>query len=179
MEAKNDWYAKLLLRCTRAGAPIYLPTAMTRLTEYVYLGSAEDARAVVRGASGVDFKCVVNMTTAKYPAPEDLTVYHIPLRDDNVTSIEGVIPPLVKLLERLELEKKPTLVHCVAGINRSGAAAMAYIMHRWTSEHPEVSPAARFVFFLKTYYELRDSRGAFLENNNFRYQLIKMFVTGA
>ncbi|AIZ77308.1 putative protein-tyrosine phosphatase [Parapoxvirus red deer/HL953] len=176
MDDKNDWYARLLLRCTCGGTPVVMPGEMTRLTEYVYLGNAEDARRVVRGETGVPFQCVVNMTTSKYPTPSGITAYHIPLRDDDVTDISAIMPPLVKLLERLEAERRPTLVHCVAGINRSGAAAMAYIMHRRRTERPDMTRSALFVYFLKTYFELRDLRGAFLENQNFRLQLIKLFV---
>ncbi|ADC53827.1 tyrosine phosphatase [Pseudocowpox virus] len=176
MGNNNEWYARLLLRCTRAGTPLTFPSGMTRLTEHVYLGSAEDARSVLRGESGIDFKCLVNMTMSKYPTPSGLTAYHIPLRDDDETNITAIMPALVKLLERLEAERKPTLVHCVAGINRSGAAAMAYVMHKRFAENPGMTQPARFVYFLKTYYEIRDLRGAFLENANFRMQLIKMFV---
>ena len=179
MGDRSEWYARLLLRCTRGNTPMTMPTSMTRLTDYVYLGSANEAREIVLGNTGIDFKCLINMTTSKYPTPERLTMYHIPLKDDHQTNIAAIIPALVKLLERLEEEKKPTLVHCVAGINRSGAAAMAYIMHKRLLEHPEMTQPARFVYFLKTYYELRDLRGAFLENQSFRYQLIKMFVCNA
>ncbi|AAR98152.1 ORF057 putative protein-tyrosine phosphatase [Orf virus] len=176
MGDKSEWYARLLLRCTRAGPPLALPSGMTRLTDHVYLGSAEDARAVLRGDSGVDFKCLVNMTMSKYSTPAGITAYHIPLRDDDTTNIASIMPALVKLLARLEAEQKPTLVHCVAGVNRSGAAAMGYVMHKRLAENPTMTQPARFVYFLKTYYEIRDLRGAFLENANFRYQLIKMFV---
>ncbi|ASC55583.1 protein phosphatase-like protein [Seal parapoxvirus] len=176
MDDKNEWYAKLLLRCTRSSLPPVMPFSMTRLTEHVYLGSADDAYSVMQGESGLNIKCLINMTTSKYQAPKGITVYHVPLKDDSVTDISPIIPPLMKLLDRLEAEKKPTLIHCVAGINRSGAAAMAYVMHKRATEHPRMTPAERFVFFLKTYYMLRDLRGAFLENQNFRYQLIKMFV---
>nr|WNT71190.1 MAG: putative protein-tyrosine phosphatase [Equine parapoxvirus] len=179
MGEKNEWCARLLLRCTRAPAAPALPTAMTRLTENVYLGSAADARAAVRGEAAVAFKCLVNMTTSAYEVPGGITVFHVPLRDDSATDITPIIPPLVQLLERLDKDGSPTLVHCVAGVNRSGAAAMAYLMHRKCADTPGMTAAAKFVFFLRTYYELRDARGAFLENASFRSQVIRMFVTGA
>ncbi|WRO02433.2 Tyr/ser protein phosphatase, partial [Monkeypox virus] len=48
-------------------------------------------------------------------------------------------------------------VHCVAGVNRSGAMILAYLM----SKNKESSP---MLYFLYVYHSMRDLRGAFVEN---------------
>ncbi|CCD83248.1 tyrosine kinase/phosphatase [Squirrelpox virus] len=169
MDGKNI-YEGLLLKSTGQLPRARSPRGMTRITENVYLGNYKDAMGIA--ASGVAFRYVLNLTTERYTLKNQphVTVVHIPLVDDESSDVRKYFDEVVAFLDRCERQCSPVLVHCVAGVNRSGVMIMAYLLHR---RPRSVSP---FVYFLYVYHGLREQRGAFVENPSFRRQLIEHYV---
>lgn len=58
----------------------------------------------------------------------DVTVLHFPLEDNDSVSISKHIDAITDLLVKSDQNKIPVLVHCMAGINRSAAMIMSYLM---------------------------------------------------
>ncbi len=159
---------ELLLRSTGCFHRPKFPQKITKITDYVYLGNLENAKNIHK--SGIDFKYVVNLTTEEYKLPGGVTMIHVPLVDDIRTDISKYFNDVTSFLSRCEKRKEAVLVHCFAGINRSGSMIMAYLMTR------KKSAVTSFNYFLYVYHELRKIRGAFIENPSFRKQIIDRYV---
>ncbi|APG58289.1 putative dual specificity protein phosphatase H1-like protein [BeAn 58058 virus] len=142
---------------------------MMRVTEYVYLGNYNDA--INAPYSDVKFKYILNLTPEKYKIVNSpINIIHLPLIDDECTDLSKYFDYTTNLLTKCETEHYPILVHCIAGVNRSGAIIMAYLMSRRSKDIPA------FMYFLYIYHAMREKRGAFLENVSFRKQIINKYI---
>ncbi|ASK51277.1 Tyr/Ser kinase, virus assembly, IFN-gamma inhibitor [Eptesipox virus] len=166
---KKSLYENVLLKSTGSLPKARAPTKMTRVTEYVYLGNYNDAMNIHK--SGIDFKYILNLTTEKYTLLcSNVTILHIPLYDDTKTNVSQYFDYVTNFLANCDTRKEPILVHCVAGVNRSGVMICAYLM----SKRQKNIPA--FIYFLYIYHSMREQRGAFVENPSFRKQIIEKYI---
>ncbi|AAF17951.1 gp069L [Rabbit fibroma virus] len=167
---KKSLYENVLLKSTGALPKARIPTKMMRVTDYVYLGNYNDAKAVP--TSGVGFKYILNLTTEKKYTIKNssVTIIHMPLVDDEYTDLTKYFDYTTTFLSNCEDKHYPVLVHCMAGVNRSGAIIMAYLMSRKSKDIPA------FMYFLYIYHSIREQRGAFLENPSFRRQIIEKYI---
>ncbi|AWU47115.1 Tyr/Ser phosphatase [Sea otter poxvirus] len=167
---KKKLYEYILLRSTSSSYSLHAPQDITKITKYVYLGNLDNAINVHK--SGIPFKYMLNLTTTTYtPTLPGVTVIHIPLLDDNVTDVTKYFDDIVNFLNNCENRQMPVLVHCVAGVNRSGVIIAAYLLSRRNANIPP------FVYFLYIIHGLREKRGAFVENDSFKKQLIRYYIT--
>lgn len=165
---KKSLYKYLLLRSTGDMHRAKSPTIMTRVTNNVYLGNYKNAMNAP--SSEVKFKYVLNLTMDKYTLPNsNINIIHIPLVDDTTTDISKYFDDVTAFLSKCDQRNEPVLVHCAAGVNRSGAMILAYLM----SKNKESSP---MLYFLYVYHSMRDLRGAFVENPSFKRQIIEKYV---
>ncbi|AEN03668.1 tyr/ser protein phosphatase [Yokapox virus] len=165
---KKSLYKYLLLRCTGDMQKAKSPTVMTRVTKNVYMGNYKNAMEAP--CSIVDFKYILNLTMENYSfCDSNINIIHIPLIDDMSTDISKYFDYVTDFLTKCDERNEPVLVHCVAGVNRSGSMILAYMMSR----NKTVSP---MVYFLYVYHTLRDLRGAFVENSSFRRQIIERYI---
>ena len=167
---KKQLYRRLILKST--STPVMTKdelTQITRITEYVYLGSYNNAMALE--SSGVPFRYVLNMSMVRYSLPgSSATIVHIPIPDNDQVHIAKYFDGVAAFLERCEKSHTPVLVHCIAGVNRSGAMIMAYRLHTRNRQIPAV------IYFLYVYHGIKDIRGAFLENASFKRQLVDHYL---
>ncbi|QHG62631.1 protein-tyrosine kinase [Cetacean poxvirus 1] len=163
-------YEHVLLRSTGFIKKPTSPMDVTRISNYVYLGNFQNALDSPK--SSVAYKYILNLTTKRYTLEcSNATIIHIPLVDDVNVDITKHLDSITDFLNKCEKHKEPVLVHCVAGVNRSGAIIMAYVM---TKKNKDNIPT--FIYFLHMYYEIKELRGAFLENPSFRKQIIRKYV---
>ncbi|AST09290.1 tyr-ser protein phosphatase [Murmansk poxvirus] len=166
---KKSLYKYLLLRSTGDMPKAKTPTIMTRVTKNVYLGNYKNAMEAPY--STINFKYILNLTMEKYSFRDsNINIIHIPLIDDMSTDISKYFDDVTEFLAKCDQRDEPVLVHCIAGVNRSGSMILAYMM----SKNKVVSPV---LYFLYVYHTLRDLRGAFVENSSFRRQIIEKYIT--
>nr|WGO62699.1 Tyr-Ser kinase [Wadden Sea poxvirus] len=167
---KKSIHKNILLKCTGYLPKAKLPNTMTRITDYVYLGNYKDAMMICD--SGINFKYILNLTTETYKLKnKNITIINIPITDDVKTNISIYFDDVTKFLSKCDERKTPVLVHCVAGVNRSGAMIMAYLMSKKINDIPDV------IYFLYIYHYLREQRGAFIENPSFKKQIIDRYIS--
>jgi dual specificity MAP kinase phosphatase len=73
---------------------------------------------------------VINMCGVSAPNffPAEMQYYRLPLRDHTTVDISALFFSLIFLIERARIEGGVVLIHCVKGISRSPAVAIAYLM---------------------------------------------------
>ncbi|ABQ43547.1 dual specificity Ser/Thr and Tyr phosphatase [Tanapox virus] len=166
---KKCIYENVLLKSTGLLPKAKAPTKMTRVTDYVYLGNYNNALSI--NEYGIQFKYILNLTTEKYKiCNSSVNIIHMPLLDNETTDLTKHFDYVTNFLSKCDKNHYPVLVHCIAGVNRSGAMIMAYLMTKRNKDVPA------FMFFLYVYHSMREQRGAFLENPSFRKQIIEKYV---
>ncbi|AAL69808.1 SPV069 putative protein tyrosine phosphatase [Swinepox virus] len=166
---RKSLYENVLLKSTGSLTKAKAPMRMMRVTEYVYLGNYNDAINIC--SSEIPFKYILNLTTEKYTLKNSsINIIHMPLIDDEHTDLHKYFDYVTSLLEKCDKNEHAILVHCIAGVNRSGAMIMAYLMHRRSKDIPS------FIYFLYVYHLMREKRGAFIENPSFRKQIIDKYI---
>ncbi|ABI99065.1 protein-tyrosine kinase [Deerpox virus W-1170-84] len=166
---KKSLYENVLLKSTGSLPKAKAPNKMMRVTNYVYLGNYNDA--LNAPYSDIQFKYILNLTTEKYKLKNShINIIHMPLIDDEQTDLSKHFDYVTDFLSKCDAQQYPVLVHCVAGVNRSGAMIMAYLMTKRSKDIPA------FMYFLYIYHSMREQRGAFLENPSFRKQIIEKYI---
>ena len=97
----------------------------------LYLGNVQSAgnKGIIMGKKIGAVLSIMNGCTLKYP--QDLINHKvIPLEDDFNTSIIDYFEEGYTFIEE-NLKKTNVLVHCIAGISRSGSIIIAYLMKKY------------------------------------------------
>ncbi|UWX11342.1 CRPV-233 [Crowpox virus] len=146
----------------------FVPSDITKITDYVYLGNYKNVSQLPEKTF---FKYIINVSTLMYKLNRsDVTVLHFPLEDNDKVDISKHINAVVGILKKCDSFKVPVLVHCMAGINRSAAMIMSYLMEVRDKNIPFL------IYFLYVYHELKSIRGAFLENKSFVNQIVDKYI---
>lgn len=130
-------------------------SGLCRVTDHLYLSNgkaANDSSQVTR----FKISCIVNVTetTCSCPLPE-VEYIHIPISDSPVAPLSRHFDEVADKIQLAAAHGGRTLVHCNAGVSRSAALCMAYLMkhrgvtlleaHRWVKTcRPLVRPNAGF-----------------------------------
>lgn len=117
-------------------------SGLCRVTDHLYLSNgkaAEDSSQVTR----CKISCIVNVTESKSscPPPPEVEYIHIPISDSPVAALSRHFDEVADKIQLTAAHGGRTLVHCNAGVSRSTALCMAYLMkhhgvtlleaHRW------------------------------------------------
>ncbi|QGT47213.1 ORF130 [Saltwater crocodilepox virus] len=166
MGGKSNLYRDLILMSTNTRAT-FLPTEITQVTKNIYLGGYDNVSSGEFRRYG--FAYILNLSQVSYRA-EGVKVISLNVEDSPKQNISQYFKRFNALLDHCESNNKKILVHCIAGVNRSGAAVLSYLI----SKKPE--DVDMLIYFLFIYHLLKRKRGAFVENAAFREQIVSYYV---
>jgi len=115
----------------------FLYTSYNKISNYLYLGN-------YNAACDIDFIknneiCLVINCSKDLKFPEfynylNIEYYRIPINDSNTYDDNKIlndnIDYVINLIDKFRNEKKNVFVHCYAGIQRSAAVILSYIIYR-------------------------------------------------
>lgn len=132
------------------------------LTEHLFLANARaasDPCQLIRS----NITCVVNVTETESGAPRlpGVEYVHIPIPDSPLAPLSDHFDEVSDKIQQTAAHGGRTLVHCQAGVSRSAALCMAYLMkHRGAT-------------LLEAHGWVKDSRPLVRPNRGFWEQLIR------
>uniref|UniRef100_A0A3Q3LFA0 Uncharacterized protein n=1 Tax=Mastacembelus armatus TaxID=205130 RepID=A0A3Q3LFA0_9TELE len=137
-------------------------SGLCRVTDHLYLSNgraASDPSQVAR----YEITCIVNVTETKSssPAPPGVEYIHIPVPDSPVSPLSDHFDDVADKVQQVAEGGGRTLVHCNAGVSRSAALCMVYLMKH------------RGVTLLEAHRWLRTCRPMVRPNSGFWKQLIR------
>ncbi|XP_041643801.1 dual specificity protein phosphatase 18 [Cheilinus undulatus] len=138
-------------------------SGLCRVTDHLYLSNgraANDSSQVSR----FNITCIVNATETRSscPPPPGVEEYiHIPVSDSPVAPLFEQFDGVADKIQQTAESGGRTLVHCNAGVSRSAALCMAYLM-----KHTGVT-------LLEAHRWMKTCRPMVRPNNGFWKQLIK------
>lgn len=146
--------------------PFSTPLSPTRIYDFLYLGDGDTAKNITL-LKEMCVTCVIN-TAALYVATgegyyshEGISYLGIDAEDEMDYDIMQHFTEVWDVIERERLAGGVVFLHCIAGVNRSGALAVAYCMVR---ERWGPIKASRFI---------RERRERVLSNDEFQRQLVQ------
>ncbi|XP_043939277.1 dual specificity protein phosphatase 8-like [Protopterus annectens] len=137
--------------------------ALTRIFPYLYLGSQNDVlNKDVMAENGITHVLNVSNSCPKPAYIPETHFLRIPVNDSYCEKILPWLNKAVDFIDKAKLLNGRVLVHCLAGISRSAAIAIAYVMrtlglslddaYRYVKERrPSVSPNFNFLGQLLEY----------------------------
>ncbi|KAM9360427.1 dual specificity protein phosphatase 18-like [Symphorus nematophorus] len=145
-------------------------SGLCRVTDHLYLSNvraANDSSQLTR----CNITCIINVTEtgSSCPPPPGVECIHIPVSDSALTPLCDHFGEVADKIELTAARGGRTLVHCNAGVSRSAALCIAYLMkhrgvtlleaHRWLKTcRPMARPNTGFWKQLVRYeMELRGS----------------------
>ena len=148
--------------------PVWVDSGPTQLTDYLFLGSAEDARDVGSlRRLGITYviNCAALTVSNKdlYDREGGFKEYiEIPAEDDDDYDILQHLPEFQRVVDRARDEKTRAFIHCGLGVNRSGALCVAYMMLEYKAA------------LLDVFTRLKEQRGVVCVSDGFQRQLIHL-----
>ncbi|VDP83226.1 unnamed protein product [Echinostoma caproni] len=140
-----------------------VPAHPSCILPHVTIGSEADAlNPALYGSHG--FTHVLNVSV-DCPAPAHVPsdkFMRIPILDNHTASLLPYLDEAFKFIDNAKTNQGHVLVHCAAGISRSPAVVIAYLMH---SSHMQMRDAYEFV---------RSKRSSIAPNFNFLGQLLEL-----
>ena len=143
--------------------------SMSKVLDHLYLGNFEDANDVkTLKAEGITHiintvdNYYENCRTKKEFYGDEFRYFGFTSDDDERYPITQHFEECYQFIEDAKSKSGKCFIHCIAGINRSGCLATAYVML-----HENIGPisAAKKVF---------EARGMILSNNGFIERLVKL-----
>ncbi|OQS05380.1 hypothetical protein THRCLA_02481 [Thraustotheca clavata] len=139
----------------------------SQVTEFLYVGGAiVAAKQELLLAHGIThiINCAATVTPDFFP--HLFSYYRLPLRDHATQDIHRHFYTIFQFIDKAREENGKVFVHCVKGISRSPAMAIAYLMarerlslypalERVRASRPVIDPNAGFIFQLNEWDALR------------------------
>ena len=169
LDAKQMEYVYQLARIVCEPKSQNIPTQMSRILDHLYLGSYEDAINVeALRAAGITH--IVNTVATNYEncrtGPQfygdEFAYYGFTSEDEMRYPIMRHFDETYEFIESCRQSDGKCLIHCMAGVNRSGSLAVAYVM---LLKGMGPLSATQLVF---------DSRGFLLTNDGFKERVVKL-----
>ncbi|XP_018418306.1 PREDICTED: dual specificity protein phosphatase 8-like [Nanorana parkeri] len=140
--------------------------SVTRILPHLYLGSQND----VMDQEVINQNGITHVLNVSYSCPKPVFIsdnhfLRIPINDSYCEKILPWLNAAVEFIGKVELVNGKVLVHCLAGISRSAAVAIAYIMR---SMGLSLDDAYRFV---------KEKRPTISPNFNFLGQLLEYEIS--
>ncbi|KAG7243861.1 hypothetical protein INR49_006015 [Caranx melampygus] len=104
-------------------------SGLCQVTGHLYLSNARAANDSAQ-VSGHKITCVINVTETggQCPALHGVEYIHIPVSDSPISPLRDHFDDVADKIELVAERGGRTLVHCNAGVSRSAALCMAYLM---------------------------------------------------
>jgi len=150
--------------------PIRVPSEMSKVLDHLYLGSYDDAVEKSK-LKKEEITHIVNTVEEPHSLSTGPDFYGDEFKYFGFSADDMANYPIMdhledtyKFIEDARRTNGKCLIHCLAGVNRSGALTVAYVML-----HRNIGPisATRLVF---------NARGMLLSNNGFIERLVKLAV---
>ena len=147
----------------------YIPSHATKVDDYLYLGSIEDAKDVDQ-LKALDIKYIINtVDDATSLCPEETkSLYDNTIKYLGFSSEDAMEYPIMDhfeethaFIEEARKSKSKCLIHCMRAVNRSGVLATAHIMVK-----NNLGPITAVQIVYK-------KRGMLLTNSSFVSQLLR------
>lgn len=135
---------------------------MCRVTDHLYISNSK-AAASASLVIGNNITCIINATEGRRgsAAPPGVEYIHIPVSDCPSTRLSDHFDRVSDHIQRTAAAGGRTLVHCNAGVSRSAALCMAFLLKH------------RGVTLLQAHSWLKTRRPLVRPNNGFWEQLIR------
>ncbi|GAA50584.1 Dual specificity protein phosphatase 10 [Clonorchis sinensis] len=149
-----------------ADADDILGAPVSEILPYLYIGNARDAQNNDL-LSHLGITHIINVSVTVLPPFTDNQLYQyliLPVVDTDEQNLRPSIDRAVDFIYEAEKSNGVVLVHCVAGVSRSVAIVMAYLMHKYRnftvlraldfiqSRRPIAGPNLHFMGQLEHYY---------------------------
>lgn len=149
----------------------HIPKKMTKITDFLYLGNFEDSTDV-KTLKEEGITHILNTVDALYQNTRtgqgfygpDFIYHGFTSQDEESYPIMQHFRETFDFIESAQKADGKCLIHCIAGINRSGCLAVAYLM---ASQNIGPISAVKIVF---------QKRGMLLSNTGFIERLVKFAV---
>lgn len=108
-----------------------LPPGVCEVLPHLLLGGAAALRPGLLATLGVT--CVINCAAelANFPVPENVAYLRAPMADHPSAALDQHLDTVADAIEEVRLQGGRTLVHCLAGVSRSAAMVLGYLVkHR-------------------------------------------------
>ncbi|CAG9319753.1 unnamed protein product [Blepharisma stoltei] len=134
-------------------------TKIHQINDYLFIGSRsalDDAQLL----QSLNIKKVLQLLDFEIPADDpSIEIHYIHLEDNPDSSIIEILPDCIKYIHDAVMSQTQILVHCNAGVSRSGAIVTAYIM------------ASQLLSFDKALEYVQEKRACVDPNEGFTAQL--------
>lgn len=159
-EPGRDSPCQRSLPVAQAGLGAVLAPGVCEVLPHLLLGGAAALRPGLLATLGIN--CVINCAAelANFPVPENVTYLRAPLADHPSAALDQHLDTVADAIEEVRLQGGRTLVHCLAGVSRSAAMVLGYLV-----KHHAMPLASAFAL-------VRAARPAARPNSGFCRQLI-------
>lgn len=124
------------------GSPVKVDVSVNQILPHLFAGNqaaAENESVLLQ----LQIHSIIHLMTGSAPEfPEDYEYLVIPIEDDNV-DLKPVIAQTTPFIDQQLKEGKNVLVHCVAGVSRTGAVLVAYFMWKFEMSYDDALAAIR------------------------------------
>ncbi|KAF8571155.1 hypothetical protein P879_04086, partial [Paragonimus westermani] len=151
-----------------------LGACVSEILPYLFIGNARDAqdRTLLRRLGITHIVNVSDSVPMPFKETTEFKYLHLPASDTNQQNLRPAFDSAVAFISEARKSKGIVLVHCQAGVSRSVAVVMAYLMFKWRhfnvvraldfihSRRPVAEPNLHFIGQLQSFHdELRQQPG--------------------
>jgi predicted protein tyrosine phosphatase len=106
-----------------------LMPGMSRLSEYIYLGDANDVQTLVRLDGAADITAICNLTDTTDNLPAEWKDRYLRLNQgDGMPISKATIFNFLDFMIAQREANRTILIHCAAGVSRTSAFAILWLM---------------------------------------------------
>ncbi|KAF5399224.1 Dual specificity protein phosphatase 10 [Paragonimus heterotremus] len=149
------------------GADDILDTRVSKILPYLFIGNARDAqdRTLLRHLGITHIVNVSNSVPMPFQGTAEFKYLRLPASDTNQQNLRPAFDSAIAFINKARESNGIILVHCHAGISRSVAVVMAYLMFVWRhfnvvraldfihSRRPVAEPNLHFMGQLQRFYD--------------------------
>ena len=132
---------------------------MCSVVPHVFIGS-QDAAEHLPGLEAHEIDAILNLAFSNEAFPGRFVYRHLPLLDNETQPLD--IEPALAFVAECVAEEKNVVIHCNAGVSRSAAVTIAYVMR------------SKNLSFEEALALVKKARPSIRPNRNFVEQLKKM-----
>ena len=120
----------------------FLYSSHDKISNYLYLGNyraANDYNFIKNNDIKLVINCSKDLEIPNFYNELNIECYRIPINDSNTFEDNKILNDnldhVIDLIDKYRLEKKNVFVHCYAGMQRSAAVVLCYIMFKLHNDY--------------------------------------------